>query len=75
MPDKLKYKAAQFLTENMDAHYTLQSEGIDSFRFLWTAFFDFLMENYLIMIECMILLYLYMGMHYCKSRNMYMTHL
>ena len=43
--------------------------------FLWTAFFDFLMENYLIMIECMILLYLYMGMHYCKSRNMYMTHL
>jgi len=39
MPDKLRYKAAQFLIENMDAHYTLQSEGIDSFRLYMDSIF------------------------------------
>ena len=28
--DTYKQRAAQFLIDNMDAHYTLQSEGIDS---------------------------------------------
>ena len=31
--DDYKQRAARFLIDNMDAHYTLQSEGIDSFRF------------------------------------------
>ena len=30
--DTYKQRAAQFLIDNMDVHYTLQSEGIDSFR-------------------------------------------
>ena len=31
--DDYKLRADRFLIDNMDAHYTLQSEGIDSFRF------------------------------------------
>ena len=39
MPDKLRYKAAQFLIENMDAHYTLHNEGMDSFRLFMDSIF------------------------------------
>ena len=39
MPGELKYKAARFLIDNMDTHYTLQSEGIDSFRLYMDSIF------------------------------------
>lgn len=37
--DTYKQRAAQFLIDNMDAHYTLQSEGIDSFRLYMDSIF------------------------------------
>ena len=37
--DTYKQCAAQFLIDNMDAHYTLQSEGIDSFRLYMDSIF------------------------------------
>jgi len=39
VPDKLKYKAAQFLIENMDAHYALHNVGMDSFRLFMDSIF------------------------------------
>ena len=39
VPDIYKQRAAQFLLDNMDAHYTLQSEGIDSFRLYMNSVF------------------------------------
>ena len=39
VPDKLKYKAAKFLIENMDAHYALHNEGMDSFRLFMDSIF------------------------------------
>ncbi|MBE6291785.1 MAG: transglutaminase domain-containing protein [Bacteroidales bacterium] len=37
--DTYKQRAAQFLIDNMDAHYTLQSVGIDSFRLYMDSIF------------------------------------
>ena len=37
--DTYKQRAAQFLIDNMDAHYTLQSEGIDNFRLYMNSIF------------------------------------
>ena len=37
--DVYKQHAAQFLIDNMDAHYTLQSEGVDSFRLYMDSIF------------------------------------
>ena len=37
--NEYKQRAAQFLIDNMDAHYTLQSEGIDSFRLYMDSIF------------------------------------
>lgn len=37
--DTYKQRAAQFLIDNMDVHYTLQSEGIDSFRLYMDSIF------------------------------------
>jgi hypothetical protein len=34
-----KYRAAQFLIENMDEHYTLYNEGMDSFRLFMDSIF------------------------------------
>lgn len=34
-----KQRATQFLIDNMDVHYTLQSEGIDSFRLYMDSIF------------------------------------
>lgn len=39
MPNSLRYKAIQFLIDNMDVHYTLHSEGIDSFRLYMDSVF------------------------------------
>jgi hypothetical protein len=37
--DMQKYRAAQFLIENMDEHYTLYNEGMDSFRLFMDSVF------------------------------------